>query len=438
MSARKPDIDESVRPQPPSKKRRFALFIVLAVVLHLPFLAIPSSWLFSKHSAQASKKRVVYIQRFSQLRHARQRKRRVQIQKHRPKKRLTQIIPKKKKKKKKKKKPVLLKGQVVDVAPTPDDRVPEKTRFLSEYNTRVKKQTISRHRKLKYKVAAPKLLRKKRTPRTRKRALVASRIYAMRSPHRRFQLARPKTPQTPKKLRVKKPTKQPRKKKSRSKKVRIPRKNKPQKVALPKSKRGEKKNRAERFPLYRKDKRLSLNTGPPLKLSPSLRFERSPGGATRIPPKAVDLRPDFGTLSRISGAPAPDHVKGVQEGDATYLNSRRYVYAGFFNRVKRLVAQHWNPNNVYRRRDPYGNVYGVRDRSTTLKVVLYKNGKIHKIHVQRSSGLPFLDQEAVRAFRAAHPFPNPPTGLLGKDGKIHFRFSFFLQISSRTGFRLFR
>lgn len=421
-------------PKPPGRKWVLVLFVIVGLILHAPFLAIPATWLFSDHTAQTSKKRVVMIHRASRMRNRRTRK---VLRRIKRKRRLTRLkkrpLKKKKEPKKKKPKPRKIPGQVVDVAPTPDDRPPKKTRFLSEHNTRVKKQTVSRHRKLKYKRAAPKRLRTRRTN-PRKRALVASRIYAPRSRFKTLRLTKP-APRRQKKLRKAKRVK--RKKRNARKKYKRPRKQKKRRVAVTKHKQGRAAAKRQTKEVRGRRKQLSFNIGP-LKLDPSLKPMYRQGASPKVPPRAVNLKPNFGTLSRISGNPAPDHIKGVAQGDATLLNSRRYVFASFFNRVKQQVAQHWNPNGAYRRRDPYGNVYGVRDRSTTVAVELHKNGKIAKITVAQSCGLSFLDHEAIRAFRAAQPFPNPPKGLLENDGKIRFKFSFFLQISSRTGFRLFR
>lgn len=437
------------RPQPPSNTRTLVWFVLLALLLHIPLLFIPRNWLFAKVKPAQKRKRVVTIQRISraqskrkQLRKQRLRRLRQRVVKRKPK-------PKQRKKPKERKKPKKVMGQIVDVSPTPDDRPPEKTKFLSEYNTRVKKETVSRFRKLKYKVAAPKRLTKRPNNRAKKRPmLIASRIRRQRS--YRPPILRPgpvKQTTTPKTKRTPKP-------KSTKNKRQTPKRKRQRKVALPSRNKGRYKNQKKQKKAKGQKKKFSLK----LELDPSLKmkfktapkiphlklttpkFKYRPGiRAPKSPPsRPIDLKPNFGTLSRIEGSPAPDHIKGVKEGDATYLNTRQYVYASFFNRIKQQVAQHWNPNSVYRRRDPFGNVYGVKDRATTVSVELNKNGKLSKVSVSRSSGLSFLDKEAMRAFRAAHPFPNPPKALVERDGKIRFKFNFFLQVSNRSGIRLFR
>ena len=60
------------------------------------------------------------------------------------------------------------------------------------------------------------------------------------------------------------------------------------------------------------------------------------------------------------------------------------------------------------RRDPTGTMYGGRDRVTVLSVTLDREGNLEDVVVERSSGLDFLDIEAVKAFEKAQPFPHPP------------------------------
>lgn len=142
-------------------------------------------------------------------------------------------------------------------------------------------------------------------------------------------------------------------------------------------------------------------------------------------------------LLAASGGGSIDYLDGIEEGEKTLLNRKRSSYADFFERVKVGVSQHWDPVRVYRRRDPHGKVYGVQDRLTVLRVSLRGNGSIVELLVEESSGLDFMDDEALRAFKKAGPFPNPPEGLKGKDGLIRFSFGFYFEITTRK-FRAFR
>jgi TonB family protein len=107
--------------------------------------------------------------------------------------------------------------------------------------------------------------------------------------------------------------------------------------------------------------------------------------------------------------------------------------------MKRRVAQNWHPDRAYLRRDPSGNVYGRRDRITYLQVSLDPQGGISKIHILKSSGVDFLDDEAVRAFQAAQPFPNPPQGLVDEGSRmITFTFGFHFEIGQQSRWKIFR
>lgn len=123
-------------------------------------------------------------------------------------------------------------------------------------------------------------------------------------------------------------------------------------------------------------------------------------------------------------------LQDVAEGDRTLLNRKRNRYWTFWDRATRRVRREWRPKRELKKRDPFGNVYGVGNFYTSLMITLAPDGAIRQVRVAQSSGLEFLDDEAVRAMLAAGPFPNPPEGLKDEDGLIHFRFGFNLEIIS--------
>ena len=156
------------------------------------------------------------------------------------------------------------------------------------------------------------------------------------------------------------------------------------------------------------------------------------------PPGLANLTPSPGVLDHIAGAAPNDHLQDVDEGDATFLNTREWRYASFFNRVKQSVGMQWHPNTVLRTRDPTGNIYGGRDRYTLVQVTLDERGGLKDISVERSCGVDFLDLEAVHSFERAQPFPNPPPGLVQADATVRFEFGFFIDMSTGPKLRLFR
>ena len=170
-----------------------------------------------------------------------------------------------------------------------------------------------------------------------------------------------------------------------------------------------------------------------------------PNAATEAPsqghvgrPGVTNLMPSASTLDKVIGAAPNDHLSDVDDGDGTFLNTKEWKYSSFFNRVKQAVGMHWDPGTGLRQRDPTGNIYAGRDRYTILNVILTEKGSIKEIHVEKSSGIDFLDSEAVASFERSQPFPNPPPGLVESDRTVHFQFGFFLEMGGGPRMRLFR
>lgn len=136
------------------------------------------------------------------------------------------------------------------------------------------------------------------------------------------------------------------------------------------------------------------------------------------------------SLNPLGVSGSKDYLRDVEEGEKTLLNRKRTRYWAFFNRVKTQIQRQWNPVKEYRQRDPYGDVYGVRDRYSMINVILNSDGTIRRLYVERDSGIEFLDEEAMRAIRKGAPYHAPPEGLKDEDGNIHFKFGFFFEIGT--------
>jgi TonB family protein len=146
---------------------------------------------------------------------------------------------------------------------------------------------------------------------------------------------------------------------------------------------------------------------------------------------AQDLARTFGRRGSL------DSLEDVEEGNENLLNTKRTKFASFFNRVRNAVAQHWHPEVVHAARDPYGKIYGSKTRTTRLRISLNQDGSVHRIWVDRPSGVDYLDEEAIRAVRAAAPFTNPPRQLMDPEsGMVDFQFNFILMIDGSK--RIFR
>jgi TonB family protein len=168
--------------------------------------------------------------------------------------------------------------------------------------------------------------------------------------------------------------------------------------------------------------------GPPAEGEGGERRSGAPGDRSLITP---------GTLARIAGGPGPDRLDGVEEGDGTFLNTRSWKYATYFNRIKQAVAAAWDPLTPLDARDPDRSMFGYKDRFTLLGVTLDDAGRVKSLVVEQTSGADFLDRAALSAFQSAQPFVNPPRGLADGNGEIRFSFGFFLEVG-RQGLRVYR
>jgi TonB family protein len=130
-------------------------------------------------------------------------------------------------------------------------------------------------------------------------------------------------------------------------------------------------------------------------------------------------RASSGSATEGGGAPN-DALSNVPAGDGTFLNTREWKYASFFNRVKQAVSARWDPNGRLRAKN---REVGLDDRVTVLHISLRPDGSLAEAFVAKSSGIDELDQEAVRSFEKAQPFANPPAALVER-GAIQFSFGF--------------
>lgn len=110
----------------------------------------------------------------------------------------------------------------------------------------------------------------------------------------------------------------------------------------------------------------------------------------------------------FGGSASSDGLQDVEEGTESLLNSNRFRFASFYNRVRSQSEQHWHPNEVMHRIDPDGSRFSGRTRRTLLRVRLTPEGKVYKIDIVKGSGVRELDKEAVSAVQLGAPFVNPP------------------------------
>lgn len=176
--------------------------------------------------------------------------------------------------------------------------------------------------------------------------------------------------------------------------------------------------------------------GPPAP-SPAPAPESGQGGASTPGSGDHRLQLDAATVAKALGRSVGDALDEVEEGEGTFLNTRAWKYATYFNRIKESVGNAWRPQREIQRRDPDGTLYFFKDRLTVLSVTLDDKGALKDVKVVRSSSVDFLDKVAVEAFQKAQPFANPPPGLVNAQGEIRYVLGFEV-FGARPGLHLFR
>lgn len=134
--------------------------------------------------------------------------------------------------------------------------------------------------------------------------------------------------------------------------------------------------------------------------------------------------------SADAGAPASDFIRGMRESDATALNTREYVFYGYFQRIRERLDLAWNASL----KDQLGRLYrsgrqlaSDMEHKTEVLVTLNGSGEVVRVQLLEESGTRDLDDAAIGAFNQAGPFPNPPKGIVDAEGLIRIRWDFVLR-----------
>jgi len=112
--------------------------------------------------------------------------------------------------------------------------------------------------------------------------------------------------------------------------------------------------------------------------------------AERPLPSVKDLLPSATWMSASEPGSAP-----------VSLNTNDPLYVSYFTRIKQSIEQQWEYPELALR-------YGLQGR-LSLVFTIGGAGQLEQLRLIRSSGSELLDQEALRAIKAAAPFPPIPT-----------------------------
>jgi TonB family protein len=152
----------------------------------------------------------------------------------------------------------------------------------------------------------------------------------------------------------------------------------------------------------------------------------------RLPPVPV-----AGRGASTVGEQLPSDIKF---GNFTALNTDRFLYYSFYARAEELFRHHWVKYvraALYTYQNTNKNVSGNETWTTTIEIVLDRDGNFQRGILHGSSGLKSLDSAPVQAFRETKQIPNPPPEMVKDDGTIRmlyeFNVSFVPQYASRDG-----
>jgi TonB family protein len=160
-------------------------------------------------------------------------------------------------------------------------------------------------------------------------------------------------------------------------------------------------------------------------------YDRAPAPGVAAPPgtpdgsrRKLDLRPGAALMEQLAAGPAADHLPDVEEGEGTFLNTSQWKYAGYFNRIGQQLQVQWRSEGQAQveARDPTGQRFMYRDRLVVMDVTLDDHGVVRSVRVVRSTGVDFLDRVAEDMFRKAEAFANPPAGMVDASGRISLTF----------------
>lgn len=122
-----------------------------------------------------------------------------------------------------------------------------------------------------------------------------------------------------------------------------------------------------------------------------------------------------------------DHLEKIPLGDFTRLNSQEFEFYGFYHRIRQKLEQFWGLNIQEQAEKIFKQGRSIASETnliTSLSIKLNESGQIVDIAIKGASGIKELDDAAIESFNQAGPFPNPPKGMLGRDGKAVIEWGF--------------
>ncbi len=125
-----------------------------------------------------------------------------------------------------------------------------------------------------------------------------------------------------------------------------------------------------------------------------------------------------------------DYVRGLRETETSELNTQESIFYSYFGRIYNQLYGAWVP--IIRKQIELqyaaGRKFSTEDSFVTRTMVtLSGKGEVLKVQLLQESGNLELDQADVVALNKAGPYPNPPKGMIDKNGNALLPLSFIIR-----------
>jgi TonB family protein len=160
-------------------------------------------------------------------------------------------------------------------------------------------------------------------------------------------------------------------------------------------------------------------------LNPKSKASLSKSEKDGLAQRAIRAREDYANGGGL-GLPTIAENVDVKIGSMTALNTDKYLFYSFYNRVNELVYMRWAPLVQMAQERVNLAVVGHSSTSkwaTIIEIWVKPSGEFHSAHIMKESGIRDFDAAAVSAFKSARFFPNPPKELVEEDGFIHLNYN---------------
>lgn len=172
--------------------------------------------------------------------------------------------------------------------------------------------------------------------------------------------------------------------------------------------------------LSKRKKRVKKNAQSQPSLSEGKLWKR----ARRAPSSGGDQAFERAPREFSEGRSLSDYMKDIPIGQMTVLNTDPFAYYTFFVRANSKIKPLWIHNIQNIPMEFFEN--SRRERYTVAKLVITPKGRFVRVILEKSSGIPVIDQAATSALKGSAPLPNPPQDLMGEDQFIHLTYSFHI------------